>query len=117
VDRHGIPIGWSIDGANRNDVRMLEPTIDDIAAVGLLVDTLHLDRGYDSGAVRARLAGHGLTDVNIQLDGAARNQRLSEAHVGAQPRVRRRVSSLRLAVGERPVEQRCGCLVAGVVGW
>jgi len=24
VDRHGVPIGWTIDGANRNDVRMLE---------------------------------------------------------------------------------------------
>lgn len=28
VDRHGIPLGWAIDGANRNDVRLLEPTID-----------------------------------------------------------------------------------------
>ena len=28
-ERHGIPIGWAIDGANRNDVRMLEPTLDD----------------------------------------------------------------------------------------
>lgn len=24
-ERHGIPVGWAIDGANRNDVRMLEP--------------------------------------------------------------------------------------------
>ena len=53
-DRHGIPIGWAIDGANRNDVRMLEPTLDAIAAAGLLVDidTLHLDRGYDYPVVR-----------------------------------------------------------------
>jgi transposase len=71
VDRHGIPIGWTIDGANRNDVRMLEPTLDDIAAAGLLVeiDTMHLDRGYDSGAVRQRLADYGLTDINIQRRG------------------------------------------------
>jgi transposase len=71
VDRHGVPVGWAIDGANRNDVRMLEPTLDDIAAAGLLVDvdTMHLDRGYDSGAVRDRLAGYGLTDVNIQRRG------------------------------------------------
>ena len=56
-DRHGIPIGWAIDGANRNDVRMLEPTLDAIREAGLLVDigTLHLDRGYDSNAVRQRL--------------------------------------------------------------
>jgi hypothetical protein len=49
VDRHGIPVGWTIDGAIRNDVRMLEPTLDDVAAGGLLVDidTMHLDRGYD----------------------------------------------------------------------
>jgi len=30
-ERHGVPIGWAIDGANRNDVRMLEPTIDAVA--------------------------------------------------------------------------------------
>jgi transposase len=71
VDRHGVPVGWTIDGANRNDVRMLEPTLDDIAAAGLLddVDTIHLDRGYDSGAVRQRLAGYGLTDAVIQRRG------------------------------------------------
>ncbi len=71
VDRHGIPIGSTIDGANRNDVRMLEPTLDDIAAAGLLVDidTIHLDRGYDSGAVREWLAGYGLTDAVIQRRG------------------------------------------------
>jgi Transposase DDE domain len=50
---------------------MLEPTLDDIAAAGLLIDidTLHLDRGYDSPAVRDRLRGYGLTDVNIQRRG------------------------------------------------
>ena len=71
VDRHGVPIGWTIDGANRNDVPMLEPTLDDIAATGLLVDidTIHLDRGYDSGAVRERLAAYGLADAVIQRRG------------------------------------------------
>jgi hypothetical protein len=48
-ERAGIPIGWSIDGANRNDVVMLEPTLDAIADNGLLADigTLTLDRSYD----------------------------------------------------------------------
>jgi hypothetical protein len=71
VDRHGLPIGWTIDGANRNDVRMLDPTLDDISAAGLRVDidTMPLDRGDDSGAVRERLAGDGLTDVNSQRRG------------------------------------------------
>jgi len=46
AERHGIPVGWAIDGANRNDVAMLEPTLADVEANGLLVDieTLHLDR-------------------------------------------------------------------------
>jgi hypothetical protein len=37
-ERHGIPIGWVIDGANRNDVAMLDPTLDAVAAAGLLAD-------------------------------------------------------------------------------
>jgi transposase len=71
VDRAGIPIGWSIDGANRNDVALLEPTLDAIAKTGLLIDvgTLSLDRGYDSPAVRARLAKRGLVELDIQRRG------------------------------------------------
>jgi transposase len=70
-ERHGIPIGWAIDGANRNDVRLLIPTLDAVADHGLLADieTLHLDRGYDSGAVRDRLAHIGIVDTDIQRRG------------------------------------------------
>jgi transposase len=68
VDRHGIPLGWSIDGANRNDVRMLAPTIDAIAAAGWTVeiDTVHLDRGYDYPKIRRQLINAGLGDHVIQ---------------------------------------------------
>ena len=71
VDGAGIPIGWAIDGANRNDVAMLEPTLDAIAKTGLLVDVgiLSLDRGYDYPAVRARLAERGLVELDIQRRG------------------------------------------------
>jgi transposase len=71
ADRHGIPVGWSIDGANRNDVAMLEPTLDAIEATGLLSDvgTVTLDRGYDSPAVRTRLVDRGLIDLDIQRRG------------------------------------------------
>ena len=71
AEAHGIPIGWAIDGANRNDVKLLEPTLDDIAANGLFDDigTLHLDRGYDSGAVRDRLERYGIVDYEIQRRG------------------------------------------------
>lgn len=69
--RHGIPIGWAIDGANRNDVAMLIPTLDAVAETGLLVDVerLHLDRRYDSGAVRRRLQALGVTEFEIQRRG------------------------------------------------
>ena len=68
VEFHGVPIGWAIDGANRNDVRLLGPTIDDIAGRGLLVDvdTMHLDRGYDFPKIRRELNAAGLDDLVIQ---------------------------------------------------
>ena len=68
VDLHGVPIGWAIEGANRNDVRLLEPTLDAIAARGLLVDvdTMHLDRGYDYPKIRRQLNAAGLDDLVIQ---------------------------------------------------
>jgi len=71
ADRAGIPIGVAIDGANRNDLVLLEPTIDAIAAAGLLeeIGTLSLDRGYDYPAVRARLGARGLTDLDVQKRG------------------------------------------------
>jgi transposase len=71
AERHGIPVGWAIDGANRNDVRMLEPTLDAVAKTGLLADigTIHLDRSYDSGAVRDRLRDNGISDFDIQRRG------------------------------------------------
>src|SRR3954462_5393016 len=63
-DRHGVPLGWSVDGANRNDSILLVPTLDATAGRGLLadVDTIWLDRGYDSAVTRQRLAEHGIND-------------------------------------------------------
>ncbi|MCP3992176.1 MAG: IS5 family transposase [Actinomycetia bacterium] len=71
VDANGIPIGWAIDGANRNDLPLLEPTLDAINQQGLLadIDTLHLDRGYDYPIVRERLASYGLDELDIQRRG------------------------------------------------
>ncbi len=65
TDRAGIPLGWTTDGANRHDSVLLEPTLAAVAARGLLVDveTLHLDRGYDSNLTNTRCADLGLTDV------------------------------------------------------
>jgi len=65
TDRYGIPLGWATDGANRHDSVLLEPTLQAVAKRGLLTDvqTLHLDRGYDSDATMTRCAELGLTDV------------------------------------------------------
>src|SRR5674476_529315 len=65
TDLFGIPIGWVIDGANRNDSILLEPTLQAVADRGLLADvqTLHLDKGYDSLLTTQRCHGLGLTDV------------------------------------------------------
>ena len=71
TDRAGIPVGWAIDGANRNDVKMLDPTLDAIELNGLLgeIGTLTLDRSYDYPKIRARLAERGLTQLDIQRRG------------------------------------------------
>ena len=71
VEAHGIPIGWAIDGANRNDIRLLDPTLDAIADRGLLADIgmLSLDRGYDYPVVRAQLHARGITELDIQRRG------------------------------------------------
>lgn len=67
TDTNGVPVGWVIDGANRNDSILLVPTLDDIARRGLLgdVETIWLDRGYDSALTRTRLVERGIDDAVI----------------------------------------------------
>lgn len=65
TDANGIPVGWATDGANRHDSILFEPTLDSVARRGLLsdVETLHLDRGYDSKPVQALCEAAGITDI------------------------------------------------------
>ncbi len=65
TDLFGIPIGWVIDGANRNDSILLEPTLQAVAKRGLLLDveTLHPGRGYDSNLTTQRCHRLGVTDI------------------------------------------------------
>ena len=67
TDKNGIPLGWAVDGANRHDSVMLEPTLDDAQQRGLLCDieTIWLDRGYDSEVTRQRLRQFGIDDAII----------------------------------------------------
>jgi transposase len=65
TDRDGIPVGWATDGANRHDTVLFASTLEAAASRGLLcdVETLHLDRGYDSKAVRTECHELGLADI------------------------------------------------------
>jgi transposase len=65
TDKAGIPVGWAADGANRHDTVLFAPTLDAVGQRGLLFDieTVHLDRGYDNGTVRALCRDHGLDDI------------------------------------------------------
>ena len=65
TDRAGIPVGWATDGANRHDSILFEPTLNSVASRGLLpdIETLHLDRGYDSNRVNQLCDSLGITDV------------------------------------------------------
>ncbi|WP_328343496.1 IS5 family transposase [Streptomyces violaceus] len=59
VDGSGIPIGWVLAGANRNDSPLPRPTLETLAVVGLRLPdaiTVHLDAGYDSRQIRELLA-------------------------------------------------------------
>jgi transposase len=67
TDTNGVPIGWVTEGANRNDSILLAPTLDDVGQRGLLseIETLWLDRGYDSELTRTRLVERGISDAVI----------------------------------------------------
>jgi transposase len=79
TERNGIPIGWAIDGANRNDSVLLAPTLEVAKDRGLLgdVETIWLDRGYDSDVTRERLRALGIDDAVIakkRKKGAAKDK-------------------------------------------
>jgi hypothetical protein len=69
----GAPIGWSIDGANRDDVFVLEPTLGAAADNGLFAEigTVTLDRTYDypGSAVNSTLAGSSSWTFNAAAPG------------------------------------------------
>jgi transposase len=67
TEAKGIPLSWTVDGANRNDCVLLGATLEGALERGFLADieTIWLDRGYDNGVVRAQLRALGLDDAVI----------------------------------------------------
>ena len=66
-DARGMPLGLAVAGANRNDFKMLQETLDRIPVTpppaesdnGARRPNLCLDQGYDDAAVRARVPAFG----------------------------------------------------------
>jgi putative transposase len=61
-----MPIGLAVDGANRNDFRLVEETLDSIPverpeATRRVPQGLCLDKGYDYAEVRSHALDHGYT--------------------------------------------------------
>jgi transposase len=83
TDANGVPIGWVTEGANRHDSILLAPTLDDVEKRGLLpdIETLWLDRGYDSELTRTRLLERDIPDAMI----AKKRQRGSATGTKHQP--------------------------------
>jgi transposase len=66
VDATGVPIGWVVEGANRQDCVLLTATLDSVPEpLRRRIRWLHLDRGFDNGNVRNELAERGLSDACI----------------------------------------------------
>jgi hypothetical protein len=67
VDAHGIPLGAVAAPANHHDSPLLGETLDSVEEIlGALPEParrVHLDRGYDSGLTRKRLAERDLIGV------------------------------------------------------
>jgi transposase len=67
VDGEGLPLACHLDAANRAEVQLLEPTLDNIDVIEAEAadappqpERLILDKGYDSDPLRARLAARGI---------------------------------------------------------
>jgi transposase len=67
TDKNGIPFAWATEGANRHDSVLLAPTLDEAARRGLVeeIETLWLDRGYDSSVTTEHLAARNIGDAGI----------------------------------------------------
>ncbi len=66
VDAEGLPIGWTIAAANRDDSKLVEGTLASITGRGLHhdIETIHLDKGFDYRFVDELITDVSITDVN-----------------------------------------------------
>jgi transposase len=88
TDRNGIPFGFAADGANRNDSVMLAPTLDDAQGHLLLgeIETIWLDRGYDSTATRGSPSASSPTQSSRESASGDRQRRRRTSRWGSAGR-------------------------------
>ena len=83
TEGHGIPIGLVVDGANRNDMKLVRATLETIIvprpkATAEQPQGLCLDKGYDYDEVRAIVAEFGFT-AHIRSRGEEAKELAAEA--------------------------------------
>jgi len=83
TDGQGIPLGLAIDGANRQDMKLLRATLDSLVvtrpqATEDRPQGMCLDKGYDYAVVRALLAEFGFT-AHVRSRGEERQALALEA--------------------------------------
>lgn len=66
TEAHGIPVSLAMDGANRHDMKLVKPTLEDLKLnrprpTAALPQGLCLDKGYDYKEVRELVAEFGFT--------------------------------------------------------
>jgi hypothetical protein len=69
TDRQGVPFAWVPAAANENDCTVFAPTMQAVLARGLLADveTVHLDRGYDTATVRDICSNFSVETVTAKI--------------------------------------------------
>lgn len=79
TEGHGVPIAVAVGGANRPDMKLVQPTLTSIAAKRpsprKVEQRLHLDKGYDYEVVRELVARRGYI-AHIPRRGQAPEQRI-----------------------------------------
>jgi putative transposase len=94
---HGVPIGLVIEGANRHDMKLVQPTIESLVVERPEPTAEHpqgmcLDKGYDYEEVRATLHDFGFT-AHIRARGEDAKAIKREAGFKARCRVVERAHS------------------------
>jgi hypothetical protein len=97
IEAHGVPVGLAVDGANRNDFKMMKETLESIPVkrpkpTRTKPQGLCPDRGYDYDEVRDMVKGFGYT-AHVRSRGEEARTLKRQADIRARRRVVERTHS------------------------